>query len=213
MVKKFSLLVIIVLIGLSGCGKQASRKSGSSLSASNNISSRMSKYDESIGAFVLEDPKDYDLFGEEEKEETGGKTEIEPFAWQELDDLDQEEGHILYFEYDSDEVLPTERAKLKKNAKEAKQALSAGATIILIILIEGHACLIAHSEVYNTALSQRRAEQVAREYARLGVPRSKMKVVGRGASRAVCFDEKMDAQAVNRRVETKMVYTQEVPIR
>lgn len=201
-VKKFGFLVIIALVLITGCGK---RSSGPSMADNAGMSHKMSKYDESIGAFVLEDDSDFDLFGDQGPEaEQKKEAEIDQFAWQELEDLDQEEGHIVYFDYDSEDILPSERSKLKKNAKEAKQAVSAGATV----LVEGHSCLIAHSEVYNTALSQRRAERVAREYTRLGVPRGKMKVVGRGASRAVCFDEEREAQAVNRRVETKMVYTQ-----
>ena len=99
-------------------------------------------------------------------------------------------------------MSPAERKKLKANIEDAKEAIKEGA----MVLLEGHSCLITHSEVYNTALSQRRADRVAQEYLKAGIPAKKMKVVGRGSSMVVCRDEGKDAQGVNRRVVTKYIY-------
>ena len=195
---------LLLLLGLAGCGKQKQKVSRGAAGSQAAGSARVSKYDDQIGAFVLEDDTDFDIFGEDAG--AGAKqlkAEADQFAWQELEDVDQENGQVIQFEYDSDEIQPSERNKLKKNAKEAKQAVSVGA----IVLIEGHACLISHSEVYNTALSHRRAENVAKEYQKLGIPRKNMKIVGRGASKAICFDDEKEAQSVNRRAETKFVYS------
>ena len=204
--KKYILVGILIMLGLGGCGKQQTAKGPSKHRAGevDNQSHRVSKYDEDIGAFVLEDDADFDIFGDDAgvAGENQPSQSGDPFSWHSLDDADCEDGQTVYFDYDSDELQPSERSKVRKNAKEAKQSISAGATV----LIEGHSCLISHSEVYNTALSQRRAERIAKEYQKLGVPRKVMKVVGRGASKAVCFDDNKDAQSVNRRVETKLCY-------
>ncbi|HJM69224.1 MAG TPA: OmpA family protein [Candidatus Babeliales bacterium] len=194
---------MLLLLGLAGCGKQK-REISRGTDPQSAGSAKISKYDDQIGAFVLEDDADFDIFGDDATAETKQlQAEADQFAWQELEDFDQEDGHVVQFEYDSEEIQPSERHKVKKNAKEAKQAISAGATV----LVEGHSCLISHTEVYNTALSQRRGENVAREYQKAGIPRKKMKVVGRGASKAICFDDDKQAQSVNRRAETKFVYS------
>jgi outer membrane protein OmpA-like peptidoglycan-associated protein len=207
-VKKYVFLYALLLLGLAGCGKKGGDsgrsfdKSGQALAST---SARVSKYDDKIGAFVLEDDADFDIFGESPQSgDHQMQAEADQFVWQELEDVDQEEGHPVYFAYDSDEISPAELQKIKKNAKDAKVAISAGATV----LVEGHSCLISHSEVYNTALSQRRAERVAQEYQKLRIPRKHMKVVGRGASKAVCFDDDKEAQSVNRRTETRLIYTE-----
>jgi outer membrane protein OmpA-like peptidoglycan-associated protein len=201
----------IVLI-LSGCGVKKTTKNQASSNkgavASVSKSPIKSKYDEKVGAFVLEDDADYDLFDESaesvvQQVRGSSKTE-EQFAWQELEEENQEELQTVYFDYDNDAVRSSEQGKIQENVKQALTAVKSGAEV----LIDGHACLYSPvgGEVYNTALSQRRAMRVAKEYKKLGVPENKMKVVGRGSSQAICFDESKEAQAVNRRATTSLIY-------
>ena len=192
---RYLALILLVLVG--ACGKKSKRQDPVD---NRPVSERMSTYDEDVGAFVLEDDADYDIFGNEEP--ALGAAASQALDWTELENADQDEGEIVYFAYDSDSLSPAERKKLKANIEDAKEAIKEGA----MVLLEGHSCLITHSEVYNTALSQRRADRVAQEYLKAGIPAKKMKVVGRGSSMVVCRDEGKDAQGVNRRVVTKYIY-------
>lgn len=173
-------------------------------------------YDEEVGAFVLEDDVDHDLFDQaadaQKKTKTAkqAKTEsVSPqgdlddsWAWQELDE--EQPTEVIHFDYDHADVRKDQEQLVRYDARLAKLACEDGATIV----IEGHSCLKTRSQIYNQALSQRRADTVKREFVRLGVPAKCLKAVGRGTSMVITRAEGKQAQAPNRRVEVKFIYAQ-----
>lgn len=169
-------------------------------------------YDEEVGAFVLEDDVDHDLFdsASDAKKKTTVKKEAvtqsgdldDSWAWQELDE--EQPTEVIHFDYDHADIRKDQEQLVRYDARLAKLACEDGATIV----IEGHSCLITRSQIYNQALSQRRADTIKREFVRLGVPAKCLKAVGRGTSMVITRADGKQAQAPNRRVEVKFIYAQ-----
>lgn len=164
--------------------------------------SRSGTYDEDLGAFVLEDEADYDLFEEAEAKTDAKKFETEDdlWAWEDLDE--DQPAETIYFDFDESKIKNDQKPVLKYNAGLIKLACEDGAEIVL----EGHSCLITRSQMYNQALSQRRADAVKKELIKLGAPKKCLKAVGRGTSQLITKAEGKEAQAPNRRVEIKFKY-------
>lgn len=70
--------------------------------------------------------------------------------------------------------------------------------------VEGHTDSVG-SEVYNQALSQRRAESVASYLINHGVSSSRLEAKGLGESNPIADNSTEDGRALNRRVELKPV--------
>lgn len=169
-------------------------------------------YDEEVGAFVLEDDVDHDLFdnaADAKKKVAVKKGAVaqsgdldDSWAWQELDE--EQPTEVIHFDYDHADIRKDQEQLVRYDARLAKLACEDGATIV----IEGHSCLITRSQIYNQALSQRRADTIKRDFIRLGVPAKCIKAVGRGTSMVITRADGKQAQAPNRRVEVKFIYAQ-----
>jgi len=201
------------------------KKSGSHVSAQKTQEygkdfGKASTYDENVGAFVLEDDAQHDIFSEATdtgKGETKAETDItkktetqakkseldDAWAWQELDE--EQPTKIIHFDYDSAKIRADQETDVRYDAQLAITACKEGAKII----VEGFSCLITRSEIYNQALSQKRANAVKKRLIKLGVPAKCIKAVGRGTSCLITHEEGKQAQAANRRVEVKFIYPRE----
>ena len=167
-------------------------------------------YDENVGAFVLEDDAGHDIFaeavdahkGESQKASKKQSDLDDAWAWQELDE--DQPTQVIHFDYDRATVRPDQESTIRYNAQLAKPACEDGATIV----VEGYSCLITRSQMYNQAISQKRADVVKKRLVELGVPGKCIKAVGRGTSCLVTQADGKEGQAPNRRVEVKFIYPQ-----
>ena len=80
---------------------------------------------------------------------------------------------MIYFAYDSDVLVDSERANLDKIAEYLKQNPSLG------LVIEGH-CDSRGTDEYNRALGERRANAIRGYLASRGVPDSSLKTMSFG---------------------------------
>ena len=80
---------------------------------------------------------------------------------------------VIYFAYDSDVLVDSERANLDKIAEYLKQNPSLG------LVIEGH-CDSRGTDEYNRALGERRANAIRAYLASRGVPDSSLKTMSFG---------------------------------
>lgn len=197
--KNRAILAIVLLVLVPACGPwrrqtdgQAGRKSTTRAGQVNANTYELNELDE----FVLEEDDSGSLF------ETGT-----PITCEELEEVitSGQEGLIVQFDYDSSQIKESELAKIKQNAQRIRVALRKDKKALC--LVEGHSCRIALNPDYNYVLSCERAHVVGDTYASLGVPRERMKVVGRGATQLLTEQEGERAQSINRRVETQVVKT------
>ena len=114
------------------------------------------------------------------------------------DDLDSATGplskRIIYFPYDSDEVLPEYQPIVTAHAEYL--AAHGGQSAVL----EGHADERGSSE-YNIALAERRAKSVAKNLRLQGVEESQLRVLSYGEEKPAAEGHEETAWGQNRRVE------------
>lgn len=101
---------------------------------------------------------------------------------------------VVYFDYDSFEVLSEFTGALEANAKYLKADPSRK------VMLEGHTDERGGRE-YNLALGQKRAEAVRRSLALFGVSDSQMEPVSFGEEKPAAMGADEDSYARNRRVE------------
>jgi peptidoglycan-associated lipoprotein len=115
-----------------------------------------------------------------------------------LGDLDSATGplskRVIYFAYDSDDVLPEYEPVLTAHAEYL--ASHAGLTVVL----EGHADERGSSE-YNIALSERRAQSVARSMRLQGAGDNQLQIVSYGEEKPAVSGHEESSWQQNRRVE------------
>ena len=100
---------------------------------------------------------------------------------------------VLQFEFDSDELLPADRATLDRVAARMKTVeLIAGEAV-------GHTDSIG-TEAYNLDLSRRRAQSAVNYLAQQGVTEARITVRGLGESAPVADNATAEGRALNRRV-------------
>lgn len=157
---------------------------------------------------VLQDDAEYDLFNEEPEVATASQKagaqqaqREEEITWEEIEATADNDADVVQFDFDDYSIRPDQAGKVHANAQRAKEAVSQGATTVLV---EGHSCHITKSAQYNLHVSKMRAEKVKNEYVKAGVPQAKLKTVGRGDTMALTDAKNM--QHVNRRVETKVLF-------
>ena len=100
---------------------------------------------------------------------------------------------IIYFDFDRSEILESERANLRFNAKAIKAFRAR-------VVVQGNTDERG-SEEYNLALGERRAEAVKRYLVDLGVPAAKMRTVSFGEDRPAVQGHDESAWRYNRRVD------------
>jgi len=200
MKKSFTILLLLSLM-LPACMRKKDLVKTNKKTQKYEEQGRTGTYDEDLGAFVLDDETDYDLFDEAQKK-TGSKKAVadDSWAWEELDE--EQPTEPIYFNFNESKLKPDQKQALHYDADLAKLACEDGAEVV----VEGHSCLITRSQMYNQALSQRRAETVKQSLVKLGVPKKCLKAVGRGTSHLITKAEGKEAQAPNRRVELKFKY-------
>ncbi|HKS07817.1 MAG TPA: OmpA family protein [Gemmatimonadaceae bacterium] len=104
----------------------------------------------------------------------------------------------LLFDFDSDVV----RAQAATNLRNLASSL--GKYPNTDVLIVGHTDATG-ADTYNQALSERRANSAAAFIAREGVPRARVRAVGRGETEPIAENESDNGRAKNRRVEIAIV--------
>lgn len=202
--KKVSLLAFLALI-LNGCMRSPFKKR-SALQKEQTSKAKKGEFVKEGGTYVFSDDADeFRLDGDSGDPFAGDKDYVgdkDDFQWDNIV-YDTDAGEVIQFDFDDTAVKPSEKAKIVHNAELAKHELDCNPKSK--VAVKGHACKIAKSELYNRAISQERAENVAQEYAKQGVPRDKVSAVGFGASELLTDEEGKETQAVNRRVETDFV--------
>lgn len=156
------------------------------------------------GTYVFNDEADEFCLDDDAADVFNGKmTQTgDEFEWDDIT-YDSDAGEVIQFDFDDARIKPAEKRKVARNADLAKQEISANPNSK--VSVKGHSCKIAKSELYNRAISQERAENVAKAYAEQGVPRSKINAVGYGASELLTDEDGREAQGINRRVETDFI--------
>jgi outer membrane protein OmpA-like peptidoglycan-associated protein len=104
----------------------------------------------------------------------------------------------LLFDFDSDVV----RAQAATNLRNLASSL--GKYPNTDVLIVGHTDATG-ADAYNQALSERRASSAASFIAREGVPRARVRAVGRGETEPIAANDSDASRAQNRRVEIAIV--------
>lgn len=155
---------------------------------------------EDIGEFVLEEdrnPFTTDALSPERQEELT-VVEAEPEQTGDSHDDSARYGFkTVFYNFDDYNVRTDQKMVLAHNLNIAKDLSKKGYDIV----IEGHACDSAGTPQYNLVLSENRARGELDYFAQNGIPKDRMRTVGRGSEmRLVQFGNK-EQQAPNRRVE------------
>ncbi len=217
MIKKGSVLLLVLLICLPGCRKERKEdrgygKRGRNMAQKTDdfntpnlaLADKDLDVDETTKALFNNEMNEFMSFVE------GGDFDLEDamkkdeFAWQAAGDQRQLE--TVYFGFNQNKVGNEQRAKLDHNADKAKQLLADAGTDAKLV-VEGHACASAGSDVYNMALSLQRATEVSNQLAAAGVSRNQLKTVGRGNEMLVVKEGGREEQAPNRRVEMHVIHS------
>ncbi|MGE0009753.1 MAG: OmpA family protein [Candidatus Babeliales bacterium] len=181
MTKSFLLALVVAVIALGGCGGGNSTKSNKRNNASKNYemkTAQASVFDEDIESFVLEQD---DLFGGVNDNATlASNGQGLPFTWENAHEEGKESFKTVYFDYDSSRIPQTEVEKMSANKSKAQEFTQEGKTVVC----KGKACKYRGTEAYNLALSDQRAQSVARELKKQGVPSDHIKAFGVGTKEA-----------------------------
>jgi peptidoglycan-associated lipoprotein len=100
----------------------------------------------------------------------------------------------VHFDFDRDEILPSETTLLERKAEILRDNPS------LQVRIEGNAD-DRGSDEYNLALGMRRAAAVERYIQERGIPASRMTTASNGLERPVCTEHEESCRRLNRRDE------------
>ena len=230
--KKVSLLVVALLVGLPGCG---CRKQESVRSRQEPIEQYMDLVDENeivdldddmdelteedIASFNFDDEYselDMKKLGLDEDDLAGIEEELneldldeDEFAW--IDAQADDEFKKLYFSFNHYGVRADQKEALNYDIEQVQQLMAEAGSARPTVVVEGHACQEG-TPAYNLALSEKRAKAVADLFVAAGVDRSAIKVVGRGQECPTTINGRVvngsrEERAPNRRVEVRVIYT------
>ena len=204
-IQRINLLVFLTLF-LAGCGRSSKKSSSQRERARQSQSSQ--QFVQEGGTYVFNDDADEFSLEEEGVDPFGNNDsdENDNFQWESIV-YDTDAGEVIRFDFDDTTIKPAEMAKVEHNVELAKHELEQNPNCK--VTVKGHACKITKSELSNQAISQERAENVAKVYAEQGVPKSKMSAVGYGSSELLTDEDGLEAQGVNRRVETDFLLLEE----
>lgn len=203
--KKFLLLSIILVTFLGGCKKNQKKIDNSDKFLTTSKKVKRGQKNQSADAFDLDQDsmKSFALDDSISKHQGSSKaaqssSENPMFSWENLNaEESKHQFKTLHFDFDKDDLAPSQHAALKYDIAEAKKMIKKGK----LIVIEGHACHSAGSAIYNLALSERRARYVAQKFAEEGIDASHIKIAPRGQEMPVRKGGTRAEQWVNRRVE------------
>ena len=172
-------------------------------------------FDDDVDQFaLLEDDFDNEDLGMldditiAEIEESLSESIEDDFFWVEDIDSEGREFKTVYFNFDKHSIKSDQEEYVTKNVELIKEMIAAGESPEVII--EGNACSSAGSRSYNLAISNSRAEIVAKRFADSGISQDIYKVVGRGQDNPVIAENgepvsgSRDQQWSNRRVEVRI---------
>jgi len=184
------LLLAVPLLCLTGCLKKKKTEKkvaqvgrGFDLSGSKKGSK---KYGKDLEAFVLDD--------QEDEARVISSVNTGKVAW-----VEEKNGskafEPVFFDFDRYTIRPDQQEAVKIDAAQAKTTVAQGKKL----KVEGHADKHYVSELYNLAISQKRAQTMVNALADAGVERTALNAVGFGATKpAVDAPGKIEA---NRRAE------------
>lgn len=159
---------------------------------------------EDIESFVLEDNNDFASFASSDLDDGAALALNDPnnisFSWEAIQDEAQEAFETVYFGWDNSRISQNERPKVVKNVEHAKELVEEGKTIVC----KGKACKFGGTEVYNLAISDQRAQSVARELKVAGIPEDHIKAFGVGTKESLAMGNTKEDHAPDRCVE---IYT------
>jgi outer membrane protein OmpA-like peptidoglycan-associated protein len=205
MKKQYAALVLLLVVGMAGCGKKKKKtdlKSPKSdvyteldIPVAGNDSADF--FDENVAGFNLAD----DL-------QVAQAAVQDEYSW--VDDTKRDGFPVVYFDFDSTTIRVDQEEILKQDIALAlkKYQDNNGITIV----VDGHACHSAGSHAYNLALSEKRAKVLADRLVAAGVPSENIKIVGRGMEMPAMVDGKpvdgdRQQQWPNRRDEIHVIYS------
>lgn len=216
--KKQYAVVLLLLVGMAGCGKKKKKVELKKDSKKTEVftevdlpvaknSDMHSFFDDNVNEFALVDDAN-------KVQQVAQKDE---FSWVE-ENQTQGEGQfkVVYFDFDSCTVRADQESNLKNNIELVRAALEKSGHLgddeKPVVVIDGHACHSAGSHVYNLALSEKRAKVLADRFVAAGIPSECIKIVGRGMEMPAMIDGKIvdgdrEHQWLNRRDELRVLYS------
>lgn len=196
--KSFLFALLIAVVTLGGCGGSRTSKTDRKARTKNYElkTAQASLFDEDIEAFVLEED---DLFGgiNDNASLAHNGAQGLPFTWENAHEEGKESFKTVYFDYDSSRIPKTELEKMTENKSKAKEFTQEGKTVVC----KGKACKYRGTETYNLALSDQRAQSVARELKKQGVPGDHLKAFGVGTKEAHANGDSKEAHSKDRCVD------------
>lgn len=201
MLKKHLSLLVLLAGGLSGC---LHRKPAKKVEAPKEVVN--SEFIKEGGTYVFNEDSDEFKLDDDIQDVFEGEGEaVDAKAESQWDNIvyDSDAGEVIQFNFDDTSIKPAEMPKVEHNAELAKQVLDQNPKAQVVC--NGHSCKIAKSALYNQAISQGRAENVKNELVKHQVDPARVKAVGHGASELLTDEDGMEAQAINRRVETDFI--------
>jgi outer membrane protein OmpA-like peptidoglycan-associated protein len=185
-----TLSLLILLPGCGWYGKKMTKNDPVKMPINKNgKTTQVSFFDEDVEAFVLEEEPTMLASTEKSVKKTD-------FTWDDTKEAFDSKLDTICFDYDSAQIKKEERSKLVNSLKKAEK--EKGKTVVC----KGHACKWHGTRVYNFALSEQRAQQIAKEFNDRGI---KTKVFGVGTEESIeNLPMTKNGQAPNRRVE---IYT------
>lgn len=177
----FSLVLLSSLVLFPGCTKKKDTKetkkmcqmAGGKIPTAGKKGS--SKYfDSKVEALVLEDDaRDTYAYSIKDGKKAPAKLTAADQAW---DAHDSKTFEPIYFNFDKYEIRQDQAPVVAYNVEKAREEVSQGKKL----KVEGHADKQYLSEVYNIAVSQKRAHTVAKKLTLAGVDASLISTVGYG---------------------------------
>jgi len=227
--KNFSLLALVILLGLPGCcgNKKKTVKQDNSSRIEENVDMFSSvDMDDSLDDFDAEDDNIRTFFNfDDETEEfipadentmySSFDTDVEDldnqaYSW--IDMQTDDELKPLYFAFNHYGLNEEQKNTVAYDIEQLKQLIAdSGSDAQPTIVVEGHACQEG-APAYNIALSEKRAKTVADMLVDAGIDKDTIKVVGRGQEVPAVInghivDGSREQRAPNRRVELRVIYT------
>ncbi|MBP9764943.1 OmpA family protein [Candidatus Babeliales bacterium] len=192
-----------LLFVLGGCNKKKSTDQSKNNSSLFSKKSKKNKHNRSVNPLDL-DADAMKTFALDDKlskhahSNSGSNSDNPTFSWENIDaEKSKQQFKTIYFDFDKDDVKPSENVSLNHDCQEAKAMVKKGKTVV----VEGHACHSAGSAAYNLAISERRARNVAEKLVENGVNAQSIKIAPRGQEMPVRKGGSRSEQWVNRRVE------------
>ncbi|MFI5333259.1 MAG: OmpA family protein [Candidatus Babeliales bacterium] len=203
MKKQYAALVLLLVVGMAGCGKKKKKDLKSPKADVYTeldipvAGTQENFFDENVEGFNLAD----DL-------QVAQAAVQDEYSW--VDDTKRDGFPVVYFDFDSTSIRPDQEETLNRDIALALKKYQENNDITIVV--DGHACHSAGSHAYNLALSENRAKVLADRLVAAGVPAQNVKIVGRGMEVPAIVDGKpvdgdRQQQWPNRRDEIHVIYS------